>query len=137
MPPIAFDPATMSTGVPSVDLQHRQLIDMINALVVSLERGDEATAVGTALRKLQGYTTTHFAHEEKCMRDYACPVARANELAHQTFLSSVEQLSAEFARTGPTRMLGTKVQSSMGMWLKTHIVSTDTKLRPCVPAGVR
>ena len=137
MPPILFDPATMSTGVSSVDQQHRQLIDQINALVVALERGDEASAVGTALRSMQEYTRTHFTHEEKCMRDVACPALKLNELAHATFLRNVEDLSGEFARTGPTRMLATKVQSSMGMWLKTHIVNTDTKLRPCVPAGAR
>lgn len=138
MPALVFDPATMSTGVDTVDAQHRQLIAMINSLATALEAGDGGTdAVAKSLRELQGYTRSHFTHEEGCMARISCPVAKANQLAHQTFLRSVEDLANDFARTGPTRALAYKLQSSMGSWLKTHIVSTDTKMRTCVPAGVR
>jgi hemerythrin len=64
-------------------------------------------------------------------------VADANKRAHQAFLGSVADLAAEFARTGPTKMLAFKLEGAMATWLKTHIVNTDTKMGPCVPAGVR
>ncbi|MEI7745444.1 MAG: hemerythrin family protein [Chloroflexota bacterium] len=137
MPPFVFDAPTMATGVDSVDSQHKQLIAMINGLVHALEAGDPGPAVGGALSQLQNYTKTHFAHEERCMMQISCPVARVNELAHATFLRSVDEFAGEFGRTGPTRALAFKLEGSMSSWLKTHIASTDTKMRPCVPAGVR
>jgi hemerythrin len=137
VPAFVFDPATMATGVDSVDAQHRQLIAMINRLVIAIESGAEASVIGTALGDLKGYTVTHFSHEEACMARIACPVAKVNELAHRSFISSIEQLAGEFGRTGPTRQLAFKLEGSMSSWLKTHIISTDTKMRPCVPAGVR
>jgi hemerythrin-like metal-binding protein len=137
MPPLVFVPATMATGVESVDAQHRQLLTMINDLVGALERGDGADATRKALGALQGYTKTHFSHEEGCMVKIACPVAALNAQAHQVFLKSVDDFAKEFATTGPTRAMAFKLQGTMASWLVTHIINTDTKMRPCVPAGVR
>ena len=93
---IVFDPATMSTGVPSIDAQHKQLIAMINTLVAAMESRAGAAVVGRSIDDMAAYTRSHFAHEEKCMVAAACPVAKVNIMQHAQFMTTVADLAAKY-----------------------------------------
>lgn len=136
--PFVFDAASMSTGVSSVDAQHRQLFVIINDLVDAMERRKGADAVGRSLTSLTTYTRTHFTHEEKCMTAAACPVAKVNALQHEQFMRTVEGLTAKYnaARSKPEAHallanLAAQVNSAVGQWLKMHILGTDINLNKC------
>jgi hemerythrin-like metal-binding protein len=60
---IAWDPATMSTEIPTVDRQHRQLIEWLNDLLAAMAEGQGCAEVGAGLDKLATYVDTHFAFE--------------------------------------------------------------------------
>jgi hemerythrin len=134
---LVFSPATMGTGVGSVDAQHRQLFDVINRLSADMAAGKGKDEVGWVLGELAKYAISHFSHEESCTARFGCPVAAQNKAAHAAFLQTFTALKAEFDRTGPSATLAIRVQQEVSKWITNHIVGVDVKLRPCVPAGVR
>jgi len=51
----------MSTGVPSVDEQHRQLVGVLGRVLEAMERGRSRAEVGTVLDELDRYTAVAFS----------------------------------------------------------------------------
>jgi hemerythrin len=130
--PIKWDPATMATEIPTVDQQHRQLIDWLNELLEAMSKGEGRSKVVAVLDKLDTYVDTHFAFEEGCMTRYKCPVAETNIAAHAYFVETFSQLRAEYEADGSSSHLVLKVQRELADWFANHIKGIDAKLAPCV-----
>ena len=127
-----WDKDTMSTGLDDIDAEHKQLIAWIDDLIELMKEGRGRSQIEALLDKLQGYTGTHFAHEEKCMAQYQCPVASSNMLAHKKFVAKVADLRKEYEADGATAYLVLDVQNELLNWFTAHIKGTDTQLGPCV-----
>ena len=69
---------SLTTGVPSVDDQHRHLVGILAKVLDAMEQGCSRAEVGRVLDELDRYTAAHFSHEEECMRRYECPAAQLN-----------------------------------------------------------
>ena len=59
------------TGLDAVDVQHKALVEMINAAAPHLASGgeDAQSAVGPLLDKLVRYAASHFKYEEDLMQE--------------------------------------------------------------------
>jgi hemerythrin len=134
MPTISWDPS-MSTGVDSLDNQHKQLIAWLNDLLTAMSLGRGRAELASLLDKLGGYTIMHFGYEEDCMDQYRCPAAAQNAAAHKEFVATLRAFGEEFERTGATAQLMVHLESELMRWLVTHIKRTDTQLLVCVKAG--
>ncbi len=121
----------MSTGVPEVDAQHKELINRLNELFTRMQRGDGIQAINGVLAFLATYATRHFAHQEKCMDDFRCPAAMANKQAHAAFLTTFANLKMRFDAEGPSALLAIETQKQLSSWLTAHICRVDTQLKPC------
>jgi hemerythrin len=132
---LTFNPATMSTGAESVDTQHRQLFEIINRLLAGMQTGKAKDEIGGILNDLAGYATTHFSHEERCMAQYRCPVARRNIDAHAAFVRTFSAMKADFDRDGPSATMAIRMQRELSDWIGSHIVGVDVKLKSCIPPG--
>jgi hemerythrin len=135
MPTIAWDPS-MSTGIESVDAQHRQLIAWLNDLLAAVSEGRGRSEVAVVLDRLESYSATHFSHEEGCMAKYNCPVAAQNIAEHKEFVKTFTALREDFDRDGATAQLIVRVETQLMRWLTSHIKRTDTRLAACVPRKV-
>jgi hemerythrin len=131
MPTISWDPS-MTTGVESLDAQHKQLIAWLNDLLSAMSLGRGRTEVAELLDNLGGYAAMHFGKEEECMAKYQCPVAARNIAAHKDFVVTFTTFREEFDRTGGTAHLVVRVESELMRWLAGHIKGIDTQLAPCV-----
>ena len=131
MPTISWDPS-MTTGVESLDNQHKQLIAWLNDLLSAMSVGRGRAEVASLLDKLGGYAVMHFGNEEDCMAKYNCPVAAKNAAAHKDFVATFTTFREEFDKTGATAHLVVRVESELMRWLTSHIKATDTQLAPCV-----
>jgi hemerythrin len=131
MPTISWDPS-MTTGVDSIDDQHKQLIAWLNDLLTAMSQGRGRTEVQKVLDDLGGYAVSHFGHEEECMAKYNCPVAAQNIDAHKQFVETFKSFKQEFDRTGATAHLVVRVENELLRWLTSHIKRTDTQLLACV-----
>jgi hemerythrin len=127
-----WDEETMSTGLPEIDAEHKQLISWMDDLIELMKQGQGRSQIEPLLEKLAGYTGTHFAHEEKCMVQYACPVAGANVVAHKKFVGMVAELRKQFDTDGASSLLVMDLQHELLTWFTSHIRGTDTQLGPCV-----
>ncbi len=136
MPSISWDPS-MSTGVDSVDAQHRQLIAWLNDLLSAMAVGQGRAEIVELLNNLSGYSSMHFGHEEECMVRYNCPAAEANVMAHRNFVTTFAALKEQFDREGATAALTMRVEAELLRWLVTHIRGTDVQLAPCVAAAAK
>jgi len=131
MASINWDPS-MTTGVESLDNQHKQLIAWLNDLLSAMSQGRGRSEVSSLLDKLGGYAVMHFDHEEDCFTKYKCPVAAQNAAAHKDFVETFTGFREEFDKTGATAHLVVRVESELMRWLTSHIKRTDTQLAPCV-----
>ncbi len=123
---------SMSTGVESLDAQHKQLISWLNNLLVCMSEGRGRAEIDGLLQQLGAYATLHFGNEEECMEKWRCPMAAQNAAAHKEFIATFQNLRDEFDRNGATAHLVVRVQSELMRWLSAHIKRTDTSLRACV-----
>ncbi len=130
-----YDEATMGTGFPDIDAQHRELIDRLNTLLEGMKAGHGQEELLPLLDFLAQYTARHFRHEEGCMARHRCAVAVANKTAHERFLLTVAEFRRRLHENGPSVTLVLDAQRQLADWVRNHIVRTDTHLRSCAFAG--
>lgn len=78
-----------ATGIGTVDMQHKELFELINRLHEELEKGRAGTALHDALDDLKGYVKYHFKHEESVMEKSGYPGLAAHRQLHKGFLEKV------------------------------------------------
>jgi hemerythrin len=130
---VHWDAARMSTGVETVDQQHRQLVTMINRLHTACQQGKGKQELAEMISFLGKYAQEHFSHEEGVMDQHQCPARGANKLAHARFLQDYTELVAAFERSGGsgTTAMVLKLKDMVANWLVNHICSVDTGLKDC------
>ena len=57
----------LETGIRSIDLQHEELIGMLNELNTAYISGGDQSVLEDVLQRLGSYVTFHFATEESLM----------------------------------------------------------------------
>ena len=77
-----------STGITSIDEQHRELITVLNDLQEALATQASVERIGEVIAFLGNYAQRHFIHEEQCMDAARCPAAQANKDAHTAFCNT-------------------------------------------------
>ena len=133
MAQLAWSPG-MTTGLPEIDEQHRQIINGINGLHASMQAGHGKEELGKTLDFLISYAAAHFAKEEGCFTKYGCPAAPANAAAHKTFVTKVTAFKGRLASEGATPALILALNNELAAWLMTHICRIDTQLAASVRA---
>src|SRR5215475_14136313 len=97
----------LSVGPPSVDDQHKLLVESLNELHSAVMRGEARNVTGLLLRTLLVYTRNHHASEEALMVKVRYPDLRPHQALHnelqqvlQTHLTRLDRgesaLSLEF-----------------------------------------
>lgn len=123
----------MTTGIEEIDAQHKELISRFNQLDEALQEGRGREETGTILNFVQFYTDWHFGREERCMEDYGCPVAEANQHQHAWFLKEFQHLYDSYYETDTDPDIIKRTFESLETWIIEHITKTDSQLRTCSP----
>lgn len=121
----------LATGERSIDLQHQDLIDMINDLGRALADKAAPAALRGILQRLNQYVLFHFAHEEALMRSHRVAVAHMEQHmdSHADFASKVTngmQVLDDNAADSLQRCQG--LLNYLVAWLTEHIMRTDKEL---------
>lgn len=122
--PIEWKPE-LETGVEEIDDQHRSIFAKVNDLMSSVQARRGKEEVGKMIDFLGDYVVTHFAAEEKFMRERNCPNFAAHRAAHILFLNDFKTLKGQFDREGPSVAVVLGVQRRVVDWLFEHIRGTD------------
>ncbi|HTT72328.1 MAG TPA: bacteriohemerythrin [Anaeromyxobacteraceae bacterium] len=118
----------LAVGIPSIDMQHRELFDRVNALLAAMEAKRGESELGRVVVFLGDYVVTHFGAEERLMQQHGYPDFPAHKLAHATFVKDFERLRGDLARTGPSPAAAVALNQRVCAWLIDHIGRTDRAL---------
>lgn len=118
-----------SVNIPSMDQEHQRLIDIINNLYAAMRSGRGKDAIGSILDELVDYTKTHFAHEERLMKDAGYEGYDEQKRSHEALISQVVEIQAKF-KAGTA--LSQEILSFLKNWLVKHIQGLDKRYGPAM-----
>lgn len=115
-----------SVDIPSIDEQHKKLIEVTNRYYGSLaEQQKDPAFMLSILKELSDYAKKHFAYEENLLRTHHCPGLEKHLEEHQTFLAKIHEIEE---RLSEERMvLPLELSNFLMNWISTHVQSTDMK----------
>lgn len=117
----------LMTGVQEIDVEHRTLIETVDALQDAMRSGKGKEEVLGTLNFLQNYVKIHFKHEEALQVEYDYPFIAGHKMMHEEFVNQVSNLSDLIEKnTSTTNAM--KVTYFCMEWLKEHIGVEDRKL---------
>ena len=120
-----------SVGEPSLDAQHRQVIDLLNELYVAMQRGVDHQAVRPLLDQLVQYTVNHFQSEEKVLLAHQYPDFAQHRALHDKMRQRTMGL-----RDNAGLVTGRDLLVFLKEWWCSHIQEQDKKYEPYVSALV-
>lgn len=119
----------LATGVRQIDLQHQELIDLINELETAHEAGHDDVALVDVLRRLTSYAMFHFATEESLMSKTTenTPYVQHHLDEHRLFVDQLATLKKNISGVDSMQTVETLL-AYLKSWLREHIVKTDKGL---------
>ena len=115
-----------SLGVPAIDHEHRELIELINELYASAHRAGTETSVADFLGELYTRITAHFALEEKIMRDSHYDEYLDHKIDHERLLDDIRDLMDDYddGEYVDVEQFGVRLDD----WFSEHFRTRDARL---------
>ncbi len=114
-----------SVGVPAMDIQHKQLVALINQLYEAMRTGQGDLAMQNILPALAQYTRTHFNSEEKLMHEVGYPDIAAHQALHFKLAGQVGDLLDKY-KSGKV-VTAVSMATFLKDWLMNHIEGHDKR----------
>jgi len=118
----------LSVNVTQIDEQHKKLVGMLNDLHDAMKQGKGSDTSGKVLSGLVEYVASHFATEEKLMKEHAYPEYLKHKLEHDSLTKQALDLQKQFHEGKP--VLTVELMKFLKDWLSNHILGTDKKYGP-------
>ncbi|MEN6586725.1 MAG: bacteriohemerythrin [Sulfuricella sp.] len=123
---LAWDESRHTLGIASIDGQHRELIDMVNALVEAVEQDCDCERARLQMEHLIRFTQGHFAHEEEMMHRYDFPEREKHALEHKEVLRQAITMLDNFKADDINRAM--LVTAFLTDCAENHILNEDREL---------
>ena len=115
-----------SVGIEAVDVEHREMIDMINAFYDELQGRRDATSIEHFLGDIHMTISAHFALEERVMQRSNYAEFDAHKEDHEDLLDQIRELMDTFS-VDPTNGLKL-LKERLSDWFAVHFSTFDAKL---------
>lgn len=118
----------LETGIRVIDLQHEELIGMLNELDAAHSTACNQVMLDDILQRLGAYVLFHFGTEESLMANSPVTAQHADEhlRQHGHFIEKLNLLLGQAEQDAP-RTMGMLIDF-LSEWLYEHILKTDRKL---------
>ncbi|MBS1131468.1 MAG: Hemerythrin cation binding region [Proteobacteria bacterium] len=118
----------LETGIRAIDLQHEELIGMLNELDAAYSGGCEQFVLESVLQRLGAYAEFHFGTEESLMATLPRSEQHAEEhlRQHRGFMEQLSRMRAASSQDAPQTM-GILIDF-LNQWLYEHILKSDRNL---------
>ena len=113
----------LSVKVAAMDMQHQQLVTLVNQLHDAMTTGHGREKITSILRELVSYTKRHFAAEESFMQTIKYPNYDSHKRLHDELTRKVVEFQARLEKgelVTPNTLL-----NFLNMWLINHIQQED------------
>jgi hemerythrin len=120
----------LATGIQTVDEQHRELFRRINALVAAIKQARCKDEIDATIRFLEEYSRTHFADEERAMKESSYDGLAEHQKQHAVYLANIAELQQEAAAPrvrGVSYDLSVTTNQIVVDWIVDHIMKVDRK----------
>lgn len=135
---ILWRPA-MAIGDEMVDTDHQHLVDLINAVELTLQAAQGEASLAGALDALSAYTREHFEREETLMRVIGYERLAAHRDAHHKLRGRLVEIRRHIEQAKAAVAPPHEVQNLIELlraWLLDHVMKEDMLLKPAL-AGHR
>jgi hemerythrin len=114
------------TGIPDVDFEHRQLVELINGLYAAMQRKEEPGRVMQFLGQIFARISVHFALEEKIMRDLHYDEYEDHKTDHEQLLDELRDIMDEYeeSATFSDEAFSRRIEH----WFVQHFRTRDARL---------
>lgn len=120
--------SVFETGIPSVDMQHKKLVGMINQLEDALAAGKGVIneEIGSVLVQLVEYTQFHFTDEEKIQKEIGYTDFKGHAESHRLFITQVKAILLKMKSGGAVSAF--ELMNFLRDWLINHIMIEDRRV---------
>ena len=127
--------ANFETGIPSIDVQHKRLVELINMLAKHLASQSSDLTLDEVFRDLDAYIAHHFATEEKLILRYLADdqLLEEHERTHRDFEKQMSRFRRERTEK-PVDKLCEEVLAYLSHWLALHILDADKRIAKVILA---
>jgi hemerythrin len=115
-----------SVGVAAVDLEHRDLIELINDVHAMMGEGATNAQVTSSLGDIFAQISAHFALEEKFMRDMKYKHLPSHKDDHEKLLDEIRDIMDRVEDDG--RYDEARLSSELEHWFTEHFKTHDARL---------
>lgn len=115
-----------SLGVPSVDNEHRELIALINDVYSHMDNEAGVDEIEACLEDIYAGIASHFALEERHMREAKYEEYQAHKDQHEDLLDQLRDMMDEYM---DDPLSGRKsLQAGLADWFGQHFATFDARL---------
>ena len=115
-----------SLGIPSVDLEHREMIDMINTVYAGLDENAGPEQIETVLENIYAGIASHFALEERHMREAKYHEYQEHKDQHEDLLDQIRDMMDDFDVDPSTGR--DSLRKNLSDWFGKHFATFDARL---------
>jgi hemerythrin len=114
-------------GIGAINHEHRELIDLINEMHAGLSGDASPEAAVGFLGELHTQVSSHFALEERMMREAHYHDSDAHKAEHEELLDSIHELMDAYG-DGETFNFDERIAGTFRAWFEHHLKGADTRL---------
>jgi len=112
-----------SVNIRAIDEQHKELVAILNRLFIAVARQEGGKVIAGILDSLTDYTRTHFALEERLMREAKYAGLKGHVEEHCKLIAKLDQLcKVHLLEEKPIYF---EMLSFLKTWLREHIQGDD------------
>ncbi|NJO56272.1 MAG: hemerythrin family protein [Rhodospirillales bacterium] len=126
--------ADMNTGISSIDIHHRRIIEQLNQVIAACVHGGGEDAIRSGIAGMASSLNDHFAEEEALMSSVGYPKLNEHRRLHTAFVARLSDLEDSVRNhDNKATMSSLDLLSDYG---RTHILEDDKDfVRFCRDAG--
>ena len=114
-------------GVPSIDYEHRMLIERLNDVFASIGAGEPGERTLGKLGEVYTWISAHFALEEVIMREHDYDQYQDHKADHERLLNEIRDIM-EGCETGRKPIIDRALSSRLEAWFSDHFKTKDARL---------
>ena len=114
-----------NTGIEAVDLEHRKLVELIEAMYINVRDKKPKEAVEKVMKEIVDYTQNHFTNEDSLMQNAQYPELDAHKTEHQNLIDEVAVFQDRLLNNFPDGR--EDLYHFLREWLINHILDSDKK----------
>ncbi len=114
-------------GIPAVDYEHRELFELINQIHERIGSSSSRDAIIDGLDEIYARIASHFALEEREMRDRGYDGYESHKAEHERLLDGIREIMENFEH-GLYSNYEEALAKHLGSWFELHFSTQDARL---------